>query len=104
MDGNELVRQLKEDLSTGPYVENNPAGYRVRVVLRGEHVFYQEGNRALIAGVSPDYAHAKVFIHTGTVDAWDDGTGLTEEERRVVVERVVSYFRRYQNMEAALVC
>lgn len=99
MFGRDFIRKLKEDRSTGPYVEVNPLGYRIKIILRGEHLFYEEGDRALVIGLSPSYRTGHVYIHADTIDMWDDGVPVAMEEKPRIVERVISYFRHHQDIE-----
>ena len=93
------IRQLKNDEATGPFVENNPHGYRIQVIRRGEALLYIQGQRATLIAI--DIRADKIF--SDSVRAWDDDALLTETEKRIVLERAVSYMERYQHVKAVVV-
>jgi hypothetical protein len=87
------IKNLKADNSTGKYIETNSReNYKIRVVRRGEGIFYQDGDRALICPTDPFLP----IISVSKASRWDDGERPTEEEISKMKERIIKYFQKYQ--------
>lgn len=95
----EELQELKARTASGRFVEINPAGYRIWIGGRGEHLFYQDGERALFAVISL----SRAVVSESSLDYWDDGTSLTDDERQQALQRIVEYFSRVQHMEIKVI-
>jgi hypothetical protein len=93
------LRRLKTEVAAGPFVEENPLGYTIRVVRRGEALLYIEGERALLIAV--DLSLDKVF--SDSISCWDNGSLLSSTDKNVVIDRVVSYMLNFQKVTAVVV-
>ena len=98
----DYLSELKSETKgvLGPRVEiNEIENYKFRIVNRGDQLFHQEGDRALLIQMNPyDYA-----IYTELIRKWDNDQKVTEEEKNLIIERAKSYFRIYQNSELKVV-
>lgn len=91
----EYIRELKIDKSTGKIIENNLfEGYKIRIIERGERLFYQQKEKALICEIQ--IRNGSIF--SSSIKKWDDDSIVTEEEKRTILERIKSYFINYQQI------
>lgn len=96
----EHIQELKETTVATPRVEvNQEEDYKVRIINRGEQLFYQQENRALICEIQP----TESIVYTDSIKRWDDGKPVTDEEKRRIITRLDSYFKKYQEAEAKFV-
>lgn len=87
------LEDLKDESTRGPRVENNEVeDYRIRIVRRGEGIFYQEGTRALICVTDP----FEPIVVLASISKWDDGAVVTNEERETIMVRLKNYFKTHQ--------
>ncbi|MBN1984451.1 MAG: hypothetical protein JW795_23195 [Chitinivibrionales bacterium] len=91
------LERLKADRGTGPYVEENvQEGYRIKIIYRGEHLFYQQGERALICAIDP----IDNIIYKKSLKHWDNGKKISDEEKKIICDRIIRYFKVYQKEDA----
>lgn len=91
----EYIKELKLDESTGVMIEDNfVEGYRIRLIERGERLFYQQGENALICDIQ--IRNGSIF--RSSIKKWDDDSIITEEEKLIILERIKSYFINYQQI------
>ncbi|GAA0537992.1 hypothetical protein [Chitinophaga japonensis] len=95
----EFIQELKNDRTVAPMIEDNKtAGYKIRIIQRGEHLFYQQGDRAFIC----DIQIRDNILFTDSIKKRDDGTTITDEEKAIIFERIESYFKNYQKIDIRL--
>jgi len=91
------IAELKAQAFSGARVEvNTEFDYRIRILHRGESIFYQEGNRALICEFDP-YAY---LIVEKSIAKWDDEELVSKEDLIRIKERLTRYFLVYQDGQA----
>ena len=98
----EYIQKLKLDNSTALMIEENTIGkYRIKILHRGEHLFYydKEMNRALIVPIEVRSLMSQ-SIFKNSLNVWDTGLKITEDEKRVITNRVDQYFKNYQKVQA----
>ncbi len=91
--------ELKSDKSTGAMIENNTDNkYKIKVLHRGEQLFYYDifNDRAVIVEIQ--IRNGSIFKNSLT--QWDSGQIITDEEKENVLNRIVSYFKNYQLLDA----
>jgi hypothetical protein len=87
----EYIQWLKADPYWGVQVRVSDAeDYRIKTVSRGEQVLYQENERAVLV----DIDSAQNALATKSIRRWDDGTPVSDEERAIIVQRLVRYLTR----------
>ena len=83
----DYIEKLKAETKQGlgSKVEVNLVkDYKFRIVSRGDQLFYQSGDKAILIQMNPyDYA-----IYANSINKWDDDIQLTEIEREELYERV----------------
>jgi hypothetical protein len=92
-----LLKRVTGGSSEAPYAEVFP--YEIRIILRGEQLLYRDQRGAVIIEISLPGR----WIKEPSIDRWDGERSVSSSERKEIVERVISYFRRRQGMEMTLV-
>lgn len=62
--------------------------YKFKILGRGEMAFYQQNDRALFLEID-----RLGGIFEKSIRRWDDGTKVTPEEKKVIIERVAAFFK-----------
>ncbi|HVI48245.1 MAG TPA: hypothetical protein VM802_25480 [Chitinophaga sp.] len=89
----EYIKELKEDKATGAMIEDNKTGgYKIRVIERGERLFYQQGNRGLLCEIQ--IRNGAIFSES--IKEWDNNEKVTQEEKNLILDRLKSYFINFQ--------
>ncbi|MEZ0609347.1 hypothetical protein ACAW74_12560 [Fibrella sp. WM1] len=95
-----FMQALKADFSTGPMVEVNiEAGYKIKIIGRGEQLFYQQEDKALICEIQV----RNDLIYRDSIKRWDDGSWIDENQKEIILHRIINYFRMFQGVEAKVV-
>lgn len=98
----DYIQELKNDQAVGPMVEFNIVfNYKVRVVERGEGLFYHEidSDRAIIIGIQV----RNDTIFKNSLIRWDNGKNITADEKEIIIKRITSYFNRFQKRDVSIV-
>ena len=97
----DYIRSLKVETIEGlvSRVEiNKEHNYKFRIVSRGDQLFHQDGDRALLIQMNPyDYA-----IYTKSINNWDDGEKITDQEKELIISRVKDYFKNFQDSDVKI--
>jgi len=99
MDEKEFIKELKEDKTIAPMIENNMIdGYRIRIVYRGEGLFYHDivNKKAFICNIQIRTG----VIFTETINRWDDRTEIINKEQ--IIRRIQNYFLLFQKIQPIL--
>ncbi|HOJ78580.1 MAG TPA: hypothetical protein PLZ08_10890 [Bacillota bacterium] len=67
----------------------------LKILNRGEQLFYQENDRAFICEIS--LPHNVVFIET--IKKWNTGTKLTPQEKEEVINNIQRFFKNNYNTD-----
>ena len=96
MDEKEFIKELKEDKTIAPMIENNMIdGYKIRIVYRGEGLFYHDtvNKKAFICNIQ--ITTGVIFIKT--INRWDDRTEIINKEQ--IIRRIQNYFLLFQKIQ-----
>jgi hypothetical protein len=92
----EHIQELKANNETAFLVEDteNSKVY-MKILNRGEHMFYQENDRAFICEIS--VLHDIVF--TESIKKWDTGDKITLQEKENVKNNIKKFFKNFYNTD-----
>jgi len=84
----EHISELKSDLTIREKKDRH-GKYKVKILYRGEGLYYEDDNKALICeiGLLP-----KIVLFTKTIKKWDNGCKVTNEEKLKIYSRLKQYF------------
>lgn len=83
------INELKTDSRAYRYEEDGNK-YGLLILYRGETLFYQENDRALLCEIAARFA----FINPDTIAHWDDNTAIGTEERAVILEKIITLYKK----------
>ena len=72
--------------------------YGIRIIGRGEHLFFQENDDALICEI--DAAHG--VIYSRSVKDWNTKGKMKNDEKKRVVGLIEFYYKKYLNENVVL--
>jgi|GEM_PF-916228 hypothetical protein len=83
------INDLKTDQRAYRYEEDGNK-YGLLILYRGETLFYQENDRALLCEIE-----ARVpVINPETIAHWDDNTEINQAERAVILEKIITLYKK----------
>jgi hypothetical protein len=86
----EYIQELKADHSQAYRLPSADGVARVaRILHRGEQLFYQQGDRAVILEISLPGA----FVDLKSARKWDDGSKIDEQSKESIFQHLKPFFR-----------
>lgn len=92
------IDELKEDSTVNRLNDNQGNLYGIRVLGRGNNLFFQENEKALICEI--DAVHA--VIYTKSIKNWEGEKKMKTEERERVISLIVEYYKKIYNPTVVL--
>jgi hypothetical protein len=92
------IENLKKDSSVNRLQDENGNLYGIRVLGRGENLFFQENDKALICQINA--FHSVIF--TKTIKNWEGEKKMAHEEKNRVVNLIEKYYKLVYNPEVKL--
>ena len=90
----QLLKELKENVDSVYRFEEDGNKYGLLIISRGDLLFYQENEKALVCEISARYS----LIAPETIKEWDNSHKITAEERPAILEKIQHFFKKaYQN-------
>ncbi len=83
------VKELKTDKSAYEYVDADFGVVRLLIVYRGERLYFQIGNEAIICEISARDA----MLSKKSLKKWDNGRALDELERERIAAIISKYYK-----------
>ncbi len=92
----EHIQELKENNETSFLIEDteNSKVY-LKILNRGEHLFYQENDRAFICEISVLYD----IVFTNSIKKWDTGDKITPKEKEKIINNIKNFFKNIYNTD-----
>jgi hypothetical protein len=87
------IEQLKKDDSIETRTDFNGNVYRIRVLGRGENLFFQENDKCLLCEI--DARNAIIF--TKSIKKWEPDIKMSSEEKKRVTVLVEKYYKEVYN-------
>lgn len=84
------VKEIKSTI-TGVYeIKDDGIIYKMKILGRGETLFFQQGDDALICDISARFA----VIDPKSIKQWDNGNKISDEERMIIVDRIIEMYKQ----------
>lgn len=84
-----IINELKTDQRAYRYEEDGNT-YGLLILYRGETLFYQENDRALLCEIAARFA----AINPETIAQWDDNTDINPAERAAVLDKIITLYKK----------
>lgn len=94
----DYIEQLKKDESIETRTDHNGNVYRIRVLGRGENLFFQENDKCLLCEI--DARNAIIF--TKSIKKWEPNIKMSPEEKKRVIDLVEKYYKEVYNPDVKL--
>lgn len=95
----EYIDSLMQDKSVNRIVDAQKNVYGIRVLGRGENLFFQENNKALICEINA----VDALVFTKSVKNWEGEKKMSTEEKERVLALIKKYYAEVYNPEVKLV-
>jgi len=92
------IENLKNDNTINRVQDENGNLYGIRVLGRGNNLFFQENDKALICEI--DAVHAVIF--TKTIKKWEGEKEMSVEEKKRVTNLIQKYYKEVYNPDVKL--
>ncbi|OMP74946.1 MULTISPECIES: hypothetical protein [unclassified Chitinophaga] len=84
-----IINELKTDQRAYRYEEDGNK-YGLLILYRGETLFYQENDRALLCEIAARFA----VINPETIAQWDDNTDINSDERAAILDKIMTLYKK----------
>ncbi|WPQ65174.1 hypothetical protein SIO70_09990 [Chitinophaga sancti] len=84
-----IINELKTDQRAYRYEEDGNK-YGLLILYRGETLFYQENDRALLCEIAARFA----VINPETIVQWDDNTDIHSDERAAILDKIMTLYKK----------
>ncbi|WP_313492027.1 MULTISPECIES: hypothetical protein [Sphingobacterium] len=76
------------------FKEKDGTTYKIKILGRGEELFFQKNDNALICDISARFA----VIDPTSIKRWDNGSKIYDEEREAILVKIIElYEQAYQD-------
>jgi hypothetical protein len=93
-----LIEELLNNDSINRETDESGNIYGIRVLGRGENLFFQENDKGLICQI--DALHSAIFINT--IREWEGEKRMNDAEKKRVIELIKYYYSRYYSENVTL--
>ncbi|AIM37864.1 hypothetical protein KO02_15095 [Sphingobacterium sp. ML3W] len=87
------IKELKEDLTVNRWNDKDGNSYGIRVLGRGESLFFQENEKALLCDIDAAYA----IIYVKSIKNWEGEKKMNVQERGRVIALIEKYYKEVYN-------
>jgi hypothetical protein len=84
------LQELKANIEGVHRFEEEGSRYGMLIIDRGELLFFQQNDDALLCDVSARYS----LINPASIKEWDNGHKITEEERAALLEKIIHFYKK----------
>ena len=72
------------------YTGKDAITYKLKILGRGEELFFQKGEDALICHISARFA----LIHPKSIKSWDNKHKISDEERTALLAKIIELYKK----------
>lgn len=89
------VKELKNTISGAhEFKDSDGTMYKMKILGRGEELFFQIGDDALICDISARFS----VIDQMSIKRWDNGHKISDKERALILVKIVELYKKaYQD-------
>jgi len=89
----DYIEQLKGNPTINRLKDNQGNSYGIRVLGRGENLFFQENEKALICEIDA----VNGVIYSKSIKNWEDERKMSPEERNRIISLIDKYYKEIYN-------
>ena len=93
-----IIDKLKKDNQQVHRYQDSNGDYGIRVLGRGENLFFQKNEKAFICEIDA----GEGLIFQKTITHWDTGKKISKDERNQLLQILIFLYRKFYNDEAKL--
>ena len=93
-----LIDDLKKNESIEKRIDSEDNVYRIRVIGRGENLFFQENDKCLLCLIDAKNA----MIYSKSIKKWEPNEKMSSSERKRVIALVEKYYREVYHPDVKL--
>ncbi|MCG8537307.1 MAG: hypothetical protein MI808_19635 [Pseudomonadales bacterium] len=93
-----VIEKWKNDPTVSRYEDEHGNKYGIRVLGRGENLFFQENDKALVCVI--DAVHSVIFEKS--IKNWEGEKRMSKGERSRVSELIIQYYKKAINENVTL--
>ena len=93
-----VLDELKKDQLKVHRYQDASGSYGIRVLGRGENLFFQKNDKAFICEIDS----REGLIFPKSVTKWDDGKKISAKEKEQIVTLLLFLYRKFYNKEGRL--
>lgn len=93
------IKELKNDDSASEFVDETYGVIRLKTIYRGEGLYFQLNDRALICAISARDA----MLSKKSIKRWDNGKPIAEQERDMILEIIKHYYPKAYLSELTII-
>jgi hypothetical protein len=90
-----MIEELKKDSKRVHRVHKEGDDYGIRVLGRGENLFFQKNDKAFICQIDA----VGGIIFGKSINNWDDGSKIRSDERKEVLNTLISLYKEFYSDE-----
>ena len=83
------VKEVKESSKSFHKFEKEGIIFKILILDKGEELFFQKGEKALICEISARYS----LINPKTIKVWDNGCVITPSERETLLLDIQHFYK-----------
>ena len=93
-----FIAELRTNKSIAQRVDSEGNIYRIRVLSKGENLFFQENDRCLLCLIDAQNG----IIYSKSIKKWEPNERMSPNERKRVTSLVEKYYREVYNPDVKL--
>ena len=90
-----LVNSLKNDFERVHRFKENGENFGLLILGRGESLFFQQGDKALICDISAIHSE----LDKSSIKIWDDGTKISSSQKQEIVSKIAELYQKFYEDE-----
>lgn len=85
------AKEIKDSLTGAfAFIDQDAATYKLKILGRGEELFFQKGDEALICDISARFP----LIDPASIKRWDNRRKITEDERIDILSTIIGLYKQ----------
>lgn len=84
------VKEIKSTITGAhEFTDEDAIPYKLKILGRGEELFFQKGDDALICDISARFA----LIDPKSIKSWDNKHQISDDERTALLVKIIEFYK-----------